>query len=75
MAQFLRNGFAVSLLRPSLRGLGLVAEDEVELVLVAGTLPARFGTLIACRLRLIALLESLAFAPGDRLTRQATAAR
>ena len=44
-------------MRPPLRGLGLVAKDEVELVLIARALPARLGALVARRLRLVTLLK------------------
>ena len=55
VAQLLGERLAVCLLRPPLRGLSLVAEDEVELVLIARTLPPRLGALVARRLRLVTL--------------------
>jgi hypothetical protein len=55
LALLLGEGFPVGLLRSSFGGLGFIAEDQIKLVLVAWTLSPRFGTLVACRLGLVAL--------------------
>jgi hypothetical protein len=39
LSTLLRQGLPVGLLCPPLRSLRLVAEHEIELILIAGTLP------------------------------------
>ena len=55
LALLLSHGLLVGLSSPPLGGLGLVAEDEIELIFVARALSPRFGALVAGRFRLIAL--------------------
>jgi hypothetical protein len=66
LAELLGQRLAVRLLGPPLGGLGLVTEDEVELVLVAGTLPARLCTLVTCGLCLVALGRRVSVSRSSR---------
>jgi hypothetical protein len=53
--ELLSDGLLVGFAGPALGGLGLIAEDEVELIFVAWADTAGFGTLVARWLCFVAL--------------------
>lgn len=61
--QLLELSLCVGTAGPSFCGLCLVAKYQIELILVARTLPSGFGTLVAGRLGLITLYDDMISRP------------